>query len=67
MVKKRLSSSDNVFKFEIPSNSKTSAEAPHSSTDSPSSVFLSPARTNRAGSNVSMLAAREHRRLDAQR
>lgn len=41
MVKKRLSSSDNVFKFEIPSNPKTSAEAPHSSTDSPSSVFLS--------------------------
>ncbi|XP_075824753.1 GRAM domain-containing protein 2B isoform X1 [Microtus pennsylvanicus] len=41
MGKKRPSSSDNVFKFEIPSSLKTSTEAQHSSTDSPSSVFLS--------------------------
>ncbi|KAH0501419.1 GRAM domain-containing protein 3 [Microtus ochrogaster] len=40
MGKKRPSSSDNVFKFEIPSSPKTSTEAQHSSTDSPSSVFL---------------------------
>lgn len=38
--KKPSSSDDNVFKFEIPSSPRTSAEAPHSSTDSPSSVFL---------------------------
>uniref|UniRef100_A0A8C5L3P1 GRAM domain containing 2B n=1 Tax=Jaculus jaculus TaxID=51337 RepID=A0A8C5L3P1_JACJA len=42
MVKKRHSSSDTVFRFEIPSSpKKTSAAAPHSSTDSPGSVFLS--------------------------
>ncbi|KAM7320321.1 hypothetical protein ACRRTK_020764 [Alexandromys fortis] len=40
MGKKRPSSSDNVFKFEIPSSPKTSTEAQHSSTDSPSSVFF---------------------------
>ncbi|CAO2594086.1 GRAM domain-containing protein 2B [Lemmus lemmus] len=42
MGKKRPSSSDdNVFKFEIPSSPKTSTVARQSSTDSPSSVFLS--------------------------
>ncbi|XP_042530607.1 GRAM domain-containing protein 2B isoform X3 [Dipodomys spectabilis] len=42
MVKKRLSSGDTVFRFEIPGSlQKTGVEAPHSSTDSPSSVFLS--------------------------
>ncbi|XP_069851664.1 GRAM domain-containing protein 2B isoform X4 [Dipodomys merriami] len=42
MVKKRLSSGDTVFRFEIPGGlQKTGVETPHSSTDSPSSVFLS--------------------------
>ncbi|XP_005069160.1 GRAM domain-containing protein 2B isoform X1 [Mesocricetus auratus] len=41
MGKKRLSSSDNVFRFEFPSSPKTSAEAPHSSADSPSFVVFS--------------------------
>uniref|UniRef100_A0A673TPX8 GRAM domain containing 2B n=1 Tax=Suricata suricatta TaxID=37032 RepID=A0A673TPX8_SURSU len=42
MVKKRLSSSDTVFRFDIPgSPRKASNEAPHSATDSPSSVLLS--------------------------
>ncbi|XP_008989849.2 GRAM domain-containing protein 2B isoform X7 [Callithrix jacchus] len=42
MVKKRLPSSDTVFRFETPdSPSKANVEASRSSTDSPSSVFLS--------------------------
>ncbi|XP_048667843.1 GRAM domain-containing protein 2B [Marmota marmota marmota] len=42
MVKKRLSSNDTVFQFEIPgSPKKASAGTSHSSTDSPGSVFLS--------------------------
>ncbi|KAM7148697.1 GRAM domain-containing protein 2B isoform 3-T3 [Molossus nigricans] len=42
MVKKRLSSSDTEFRFDVPgSPGKAFAEAPHSSTDSPGSVFLS--------------------------
>ncbi|KFO32037.1 GRAM domain-containing protein 3 [Fukomys damarensis] len=41
MVKKRLSSNDSVFQFDIPgSPQKAGAEAPLSSTDSPSPVFL---------------------------
>ncbi|XP_038185683.1 GRAM domain-containing protein 2B isoform X1 [Arvicola amphibius] len=40
MGKKRPPSSDSVFKFEIPSSPKTSAQARQSSTDSPSPVFL---------------------------
>ncbi|XP_074238123.1 GRAM domain-containing protein 2B isoform X5 [Saimiri boliviensis] len=42
MVKKRLPSSDTVFRFETPdSPPKANVEASRSSTDSPSSVFLS--------------------------
>ncbi|KAK2118274.1 GRAM domain-containing protein 2B [Saguinus oedipus] len=41
MVKKRLPSSDTVFRFETPdSPSKANMEASRSSTDSPSSMFL---------------------------
>ncbi|XP_040300658.1 GRAM domain-containing protein 2B [Herpailurus yagouaroundi] len=42
MVKKRLSSSDTVFRFDIPgSPRKAGTEAPHSAADCPSSVLLS--------------------------
>ncbi|KAL4683578.1 hypothetical protein H8959_021272 [Pygathrix nigripes] len=42
MVKKRKPSSDTMFQFETPgSPRKANVEAPRSSTDSPSSVFLS--------------------------
>lgn len=41
MAKKSLSPSDTVFRFDIPgSPRKAGTEAPHSSTDSPGSVFL---------------------------
>nr|XP_017196505.2 GRAM domain-containing protein 2B isoform X2 [Oryctolagus cuniculus] len=42
MGKKRPPSNDTVFRFELPGSPKRgSTEAPHSSTDSPGSVFLS--------------------------
>lgn len=47
MVKKKMSSSDLVFRFEVPGSPKTASTAPNSpraplsSTDSPNSVFLS--------------------------
>nr|XP_042119879.1 GRAM domain-containing protein 2B [Peromyscus maniculatus bairdii] len=40
MGKKRLSSSDNVFKFETPSSPKTTPEALNGSSDSPSFLFF---------------------------
>uniref|UniRef100_M3YND3 Uncharacterized protein n=1 Tax=Mustela putorius furo TaxID=9669 RepID=M3YND3_MUSPF len=41
MARKSQSPSDSVFQFDIPgSPRKAGSEAPHSSTDSPGSVFL---------------------------
>ncbi|XP_040825054.1 GRAM domain-containing protein 2B [Ochotona curzoniae] len=49
MVKKRLSSNDTVFHFELPGSPKKGrGEALHSSTDSPGSVFLSSEAENGA-------------------
>ncbi|ELK29713.1 GRAM domain-containing protein 3 [Myotis davidii] len=40
MVKKRRSSSDTEFRFDVPGSPDKACEAPHGAPDSPGSVFL---------------------------